>query len=406
MKYFVAGIAVLATAVLVGWIAHSFFGVPIPLVGAGGSESEESPMGRATGDESDSSRPVVALGWLEPADGVIDVGAPTGDRLEALLVSEGSLVEEGQVLGHLESRNLRQIEVASIESQIQEAEARLVAETKLADARIVTAELGIEKADMQEMDARSLEKKIELLRANLTLAQKDLARLSNLSDELVSDQELERQSLVARQAEAELGAAELELEKLSRTREFSAKAARAELEAADASKEQVLAAIPVESLKSQLAMAEIQLAQTEIVAPAQGSILKVFTNPGEPVGRTPILQMANLERMVAVAEVYETDVKRIRVGQPAIVISQAFPSPYDEEGVKGKVLGIAKLITTPELKSLDPFARTDRDVLAVRIQLDEEGSRQAADYVNLQVEVKFDVSDAEDSGAANAATPD
>jgi len=50
--------------------------------------------------------------------------------------------------------------------------------------------------------------------------------------------------------------------------------------------------------------------------------------------------MADLGRMVVVVEVYENEVKYLRLGQPAVVTSKAFPPPYDEKGLQGKVTRI------------------------------------------------------------------
>lgn len=393
MKKFPAIVVTLLLVVVCGWTAHTYFGVALPFIddkasAPPGGQSEVPGSGDLSGP-----RPVVALGWLEPAGGVIEVSGTPGDGVETLLAAEGSVVAAGEPLVHLHSRRLIELEVASIESQITEAEARLAAEKGLADARIATARLAVEKVELQSLDAKSLQKKIALLESNLELARKDYRRLEKLPEDLVSRQELERQKLLVRQSQGELDAAGADLEKLNRTREFSRRAARADFDAATAGKQQVIASIPIESLGRQLEMARLRLSETEILAPVSGTILRVFMEPGETIGRTPILQMADLERMVAVAELYETDLKRIRIGQRAVVTSAVFDSPYDKEGLPAKVTRIGKLITTPELKSLDPFARADRHVVAVRVELDEQGSRQASNLSNLQVDVVFEPPD-------------
>jgi hypothetical protein len=47
------------------------------------------------------------------------------------------------------------------------------------------------------------------------------------------------------------------------------------------------------------------------------------------------------------------------------------------------------MISTPVLKGVDPFAPADRHVVEVRVELDDEASRQAAAFSNLQVDVRF-----------------
>ena len=69
--------------------------------------------------------------------------------------------------------------------------------------------------------------------------------------------------------------------------------------------------------------------------------------------------------------------------------SRAFRAPYDEQGLRGTVERISRMISSPALKSLDPFAPADRRVIEVRILLDPEDARQAAEFVGLQVDITF-----------------
>jgi HlyD family secretion protein len=285
-----------------------------------------------------------------------------------------------------------------MECQLQEAIARREAESLLADARIRVARLRVREIGLKEFDAENLHRRIGLLQRNRDLAQNQLERLQNLkkpghlvglSDPLVTDQELERQRLAVDQVCAELAMAEGDLERLTRTRRLAEDMARAELDAAEASKRQVLAAIPTESLNRRLELSRDLLAETTIRAPMKGTILRVFMEPGETIGNRPILQMADLDQMVAVAEVYETDVRYLGLGQPAIITSPAFPRPHNKRGLRGRIVQIGRTVSTPQLKSLDPFARSDRHVIPIRVKLDDDDIRHAADFVNLQVVVTF-----------------
>ena len=379
MKRTVAIVLLAVVLCAVGWCAFQF----------DGARNLFRSADRAADADSDDQKEVVALGWVEPAGGLIEIRGPAGDRLESLEVEEGSSVQKGQPLACLESRSLRHLELQSIESQLAEAEARHAAESKLADARITTAELAIEEAKMLDLDVQAQQKTIDVLRANLQLAQNDLRRLEGLSEDLVSDQERERQALVVQQAEAELSAAQTMLQKTSKSLNLSVEAARAELLATETSKDQVLTSIPVGSLEKRRDLARKQWEQTVIEAPCRGTILKIFVRPGESIGMGPLLQMADLERMVAVAEVYETDVKRVHPGQTALITSRAFKPPYDRRGITGKVCQIGRSFATPGLENPDPLARVDRHVVEVRVELDEEGSKATADFSNLQVDVTF-----------------
>jgi HlyD family secretion protein len=380
-----------AFAALGWWLRH--LGVPSllidrPLTSAPGSAAGGG-QGRSLG-EAAAERGPVALGRLEPAGKVIDVSALPGDRIESLAVEENAEVRKNDPLATLDSRSLRELEWQACRSQRLEAESRRAAEEKLADARVAAAKAALNQAGNYESDLRVEESKVAVLRQNLALAQATKRRLETLaSTDLVSPQEREEQDLTVAKAQAELKAAELALEKGRQAGKLAVAAAEADLEAALAAKRQTLSTIAVESLKKREELAHAQWDRAILRSPIDGTVLKIFLRPGEAVGPTPVLQIADRRQMVAIAEVYEADVKRIRLGQEARIRSRAFPSPYDETGLRGTVSRIGKTIARPELKSLDPLAQADRHVIEVRVNLDPEGSKVAGEFIHLQVEVQF-----------------
>jgi HlyD family secretion protein len=335
-----------------------------------------------------ATRDVAALGRLEPAGRVIDIGAVPGQRLASLLVEEGQSVVRDAPLAYLDSQTLRQLNLDLLDSQRSEALARASAEEKLADSRIATARLGVEQANAQQLDIKAQQKKVEFLKASLELSKSDLARLKGLDKSLVSDQDREHQALVVEKAQSELFAAQALLDKAERSFDLGVASAKADLVSAEVGK-QVAQAAPRESLAKGVELAQVQLKQSVLAAPCDGTILKILVRPGEVLGSTPVMQMANLDKMVAVAEVYETDVKRVSLGQEALISSTAFRAPYDQRGLHGRVVQIGKLVSSSGLKSFDPFAKTDLHVVDVRIELDPADSAVAADFTHLQVDVKL-----------------
>ncbi len=334
---------------------------------------------------------VQALGRLEPAHGILAIAGVVGDRIEELKVKEGDELTAGAPIAVLASRPLRQIEKQLLELQIAEAEARRAAEVAAAEARIRIAEINLRKAQSSQTELDALTKQVALAEANLELAKKDLQRLERLSAALVSRQELEQQRLVVRKAEAELAAAQAALENGRHTSLYAEEAARAELEAAQAAKQQVISSIPIDSLKKKLELAERQAAETLVRAPAAGAVLRVFTREGEIIANKPILQMADLSRMVCIAEVYEGNLSRIQVGQAAIVSSEAFPA--GRKRIRGRVARIGGMVTSPELRAIDPSAPIDRHVVEVVIEFEEGAIPSTAHVANLQVDVTIQASD-------------
>jgi HlyD family secretion protein len=348
--------------------------------GAAGNPAGDGNNGSSHLDDHD----VHALGRLEPAGGIITIGALVGDQVEDLKVTEGQRVNLGDEIAILASRTLRELEHQAVEAQIDEAKDRLDAEAAAAEAKIRLAKLNLNKAQSSQAEIAAQEKQVALAESNLELAKKDLARMEGLSAALISKQEQERQRLLVRKAEAELAAASAALESLVETSQFGVEGAQAELDAAEAAKTQVLKSIAVASLKKKSQMAELQAEQSVITAPAGGTVLRIFTREGEIISNKPILQMANLDELICVAEVYEGDLPRIRVNQKVEVRSQAFPG---SQAVLGEVGRIGGMISTPELRSLDPFAPTDRHVVEVEIRFDKGAVPESARLANLQVEV-------------------
>ena len=109
----------------------------------------ESASTTATTDEPDAqrapneSRFVAAEGSLEPLGGLVDVGGLPGDRLQAIHVTAGDVVTQGQELAVLESLELRQAELAYAQAALRAAEGRLPLEEQYGEALVAEARQGI-----------------------------------------------------------------------------------------------------------------------------------------------------------------------------------------------------------------------------------------------------------------------
>ncbi|HEX2482303.1 MAG TPA: HlyD family secretion protein, partial [Methylomirabilota bacterium] len=82
----------------------------------------------------------------------------------------------------------------------------------------------------------------------------------------------------------------------------------------------------VEQAQAELAAAELELAKTRIVAPSGGMISKKTVEPGQmiQVGQ-PLLAIVPLDGVWVVANLKETQVGRVRPGQPVTVHVDTFP---------------------------------------------------------------------------------
>ena len=136
----------------------------------------------------------------------------------------------------------------------------------------------------------------------------------------------------------------------------------------------------VEMLQAQLERSKAELDQAVVRSPITGRVLDVHARDGEKVGPDGIAELGQTDAMYAIAEVYETDVQRVRVGQRATVTSAALSQP-----VAGTVDRIGLKIGKKDVLSVDPAAKTDARVVEVRILLDDP--ERVAGLTNLEVDV-------------------
>ncbi|HZO09710.1 MAG TPA: efflux RND transporter periplasmic adaptor subunit, partial [Myxococcota bacterium] len=176
-----------------------------------------------------------------------------------------------------------------------------------------------------------------------------------------------------REVEAQLANAEHEL---ARSRELNVGRV-----ASDAERDRWEMRVAV--ARAQLARARAELERSRITAPVAGLVLDVHARPRERIGPDGILELARVDRMYAIAEVYETDIGRVRKGQRARVTSPALAAPLG-----GEVEWVRPKVEKQDEIGTDPAARKDARVVEVKVRLDDADA--AAAFTNLQVEVEIE----------------
>jgi len=249
---------------------------------------------------------------------------------------------------------------------------------------IKQAEIGVSEArQLDPLDIQAQEDRVSLLESVLACDRNDQERLRSVASGTVSPQKLGQQDLLVRRDEQELKAARALLAKAKAGSRLKLQTALAQLEAAKAGLKRVEASGQIDSLAKNLDLAEAHLNRTILTAPSDGCILKVLTHPGETTERLPILKMGDTKAMYAVAEVYETDILDVEVGQTATVTSRAL----DRE-LKGTVERIGQMVFKNDVLHVDPAADADARVVEVWILL-EPPDETVARMTNLQVDVKI-----------------
>jgi len=378
-----------AGLVVAGWLLHGLWDyafAPKPAApGAGGNR-----VSAAAGPARDAKYNLRALGRIEPAGKLLDLCGVPGDRLAQLLVKELQEVKAGQELAVFDSRPLREMEWQAAKSQREEAEQRLEAELKVADERIAAAQLAVQKADAGGLALQAEGIKAGVLEKSRAHAEKTFLLMTEVGDvRVIAPHERNAQELAFQKADAEWQAAKKLLEKGQHEWQLAKAAAAADLRAAEAARQQVQSAIPIASLMQKEKLAKAMLDRAAITAPCDGVVLKTLLRPGESAGPQPVIQMADLNEMIVVAEVYEGEVKKLAKGLAAVVHSPAFREPYDKQGMPGEVTHIGQVVGRAGARSLDPLAAADRRVVEVRVKLKPEAARAAAQFVQMQAEVYF-----------------
>jgi HlyD family secretion protein len=162
--------------------------------------------------------------------------------------------------------------------------------------------------------------------------------------------------------------------------------AKAQLQLAHKQLSQVKGSNTIDSLISRSKLSQAQLEKSIIYSPIDGVILKIISQPGEQmIQNKPILKMGNIENMFAIAEVYETDIKFVKVGNTAQISSQVLTEP-----IEGKIEHIGLMIHKSKVTDIDPYSDVNSRVVEVKIRLPKNDfvSKLSNHQVNVRIQVK------------------
>lgn len=346
------------------------------------SSPSAPPSGRLTEAVPATQGRVTAPGRLVPAGGLVIVGGMPGEMLEKILVAPGDTVKAGDELVVLSGRELRAIELEVACAQLDEARSRIDAQRAVAAATLVEAELGVQQAEASGQELAVQESRVEASRANVALATQELDRLMGLETRLVPLQTVERKRMLVQQAGLDLRVQQAVLEKMNLSMQMGRQAAKAKLEAAKANMALVEASSSLTALQKTVDAARLRRDLSLVRATTPGRILEICMNAGEVVGPRPILRMADVSSMHVEAEVDETSVRQIRLGQKVTIDKDRI-----FEGLAGRVVAIGGLVSPEGVHSLGMPMSAEQRVVKVRVEV--EDPRLVEDLVNMQVDVVF-----------------
>lgn len=333
---------------------------------------------------------ISALGRVEPKGEIIKVSAPAlmeGAKVEALLVSQGEQVKAGQVIAVLDNqeRLKRAMELARQQWNVARMKLQQV-EAGAKTGEILSQTSRIEQLQ-RELEGQIASQAFSIRRLDYEMrnAETECRRYSRLlAAGAVSASQRDNICLLADTTEQQRLEAEAQLQRTRQTltqqinEARSSRAAIAEVRPIDVS----VAAAMVEEAYANVKHAEANYDLSFVRSPRDGQILRVITKAGEKAGIEGIVELGNTNQMTVVAEVYETDIHRVKVGQRASITSQGFRGLLE-----GVVAQVGLRIGKKDLLGTDPAAASDARVVEVKINLSRQSSQLAKSLTNLQVDV-------------------
>ncbi|MEL6605791.1 MAG: HlyD family efflux transporter periplasmic adaptor subunit [Cyanobacteria bacterium J06614_10] len=368
-----------------GLLATAFGGVTLYRIMPALNEQPVSP-------EAVSVLPptVVALGRLEPASAVINLSVPLtleGDRIAKLLVTEGETVSAGQIIAVLDSKDRLAQLVAESQAQLQAAERSLALvragekEGAIAAQRATIAQLEADLSGALSAQSATLVR----LQAEQRNAQTEYRRFAQLYQQgAVSASTRDEKQVALETLQAQVAEAEAERVRSRQTLQSEITAAQATLnEISEVRPEDIaVAQAEVNRATEALSLAKTNLSQADIRAPLDGTVIKIHSYPGEKIAEQGIVELGQTQAMVVVAEVDESDIQQVQLGQTAQVTGPAFTGE-----IQGTIERIGQAVSRQSVFSNEPGSNLDNRVVEVRIALDPAESQQVASLTNLQVDV-------------------
>jgi len=312
---------------------------------------------QARGIPSDSAAVTVAFaspGRVEGASETTQVGAAADGVLKAVYVKEGQLVKRGTLLAEIACDELQ----ASLQTAIAEADGARQTRTRiLRGARDEEKKIASEKTAAARATFEEAKSRLEMQRA------------------LYQREQVSRDSY--EQAVRDLGVADANLQAAVRTEEF--------LAAPPLQEDKARADAEVVAAEGRVRSVQERIAKCSILAPIDGTILRVYARRGESFSTvTPrsLFSLADASSRHIKAEIDERDVDKVSIGQKVVIQADAL----DGKWLNGSVVRISAMMGRKSISTGDPSDKSDRDILEAVIGLEDNAPSLP---IGLRVTVQF-----------------
>lgn len=314
---------------------------------------------------------------------MIDVATEVSGRLQEFNIKSGQMVTAGQVLARIDDRQIRH-ELTAADARRDANQARFGAVQ--AEQRMVAQQIsgGLDAARSRLDAAQALERSAQ---SELDLKQSEWSRAQSLRKrDLLSEQEWQQAQVSWRQAEQGAQRAQAAVAE-ARAALVEAEALQIRLDVIDRELAQLRA--QQKQLDADRERLAVLLDEHVLVAPSNGVVDETFVNPGEhlSIGQR-LLLMHDPGKLWVDANVKETEIRHLKVGQPVQLSVDAFPGRDYNGWVKR--IGNAATSEFSLLPSTNPSGNftkiTQRLPLKIELDANQEGLRPG-----MMVEVAVDV---------------
>jgi cobalt-zinc-cadmium efflux system membrane fusion protein len=262
-------------------------------------------------------------GHIEPSGGVVLLSGVAGARILSIAVRPGQLVKHGDLLMTLDDREQK-------------------ANTQIADLSLVEAK----RDAATNLSAEQVQ--VEIADERWQRAESDATRYRSLGPDATSVTQLGSYEQAAEEARLQLGVEEKKEQQI-----------RADN------------AANISSATKRLQIEQQKLALYRVVAPSDGTILKIDQHVGENVqGTGTVIEMGDVRSMYVICQAFQGDLLKLRPGMRATIKNNAFQNP-----LKGVVENVGRLVDTKA------------QLGDVRIKLDDP--KIASKVVGMEVEVEI-----------------
>jgi HlyD family secretion protein len=134
--------------------------------------------------------------------------------------------------------------------------------------------------------------------------------------------------------------------------------------------------------RAEVTVADALVDHTRIRAPHSGTVMRINTMVGElvsPNSLKPAVLVGNESDLQVRAEVDQSDVSKLRVGQRLLMHTSAFPREY----FAGRVKTMASVLHRPRIGARGVRRATDVEVMEILVDLDSRGNLRTGMRMNI-----------------------